>query len=146
MSQAQEKSGTASDRGKDMHSGAASTAFGASLDSSPSSASSSLSFPSSTLPPPRIRDDPYALAIYEATPLPAELVLLTLECKEVEEKDGSRYDGELNEEGKKHGEGVLRWKNGDWIEGKWKVFSTHAQLVFVNEIGIGCMRCLCVRN
>jgi hypothetical protein len=61
------------------------------------------------------------MAIYEATPLPAELVLLTLECKEAEQKDGTRYDGEMNEEGKKHGEGILRWLNGDWIEGNWKV-------------------------
>jgi hypothetical protein len=49
-----------------------------------------------------------------------ELVNLTVDYKQKMYADGSYYDGELNEKGERHGFGLMRWKNGDWIQGDFE--------------------------
>jgi hypothetical protein len=47
-------------------------------------------------------------------------VNLTVDYKQKMYADGSYYDGALNAKGERHGFGLMRWKNGDWIEGDYK--------------------------
>jgi len=50
-------------------------------------------------------------------------------------KDGT-YFGEMNEEGKRHGRGVFKWKDGYLFFGEWKNDIRRGKGVFIGEEGI----------
>ena len=65
--------------------------------------------------------------------------LLICRCKQAEEPEdyGSikRYTGEVNAFGKKHGNGIYLYENGDVYDGEWKRGKKHGYGIYKSSNG-----------
>jgi len=47
--------------------------------------------------------------------------------------DGSHYEGEVNDEGERHGKGLMRWSKEEYYFGDWKNDEMSGKGVYVTE-------------